>query len=71
MHDAADKATEDEGRAMQLFERELKERRRPAVQAALVPIHCLDCGEVVSIKRQLAVPHTRRCVRCAAEVERR
>lgn len=56
---------------MQLFEQGLKDRRRPVSPMALVPIHCLDCGETVSIERQLAVPHTRRCVRCAAEVERR
>ncbi len=71
MHDAADKAAADEERAMELFEKGLKERRRPVEPVALVPINCLDCSEEVSIERQLAVPHTRRCMRCAADVERR
>ncbi|UYC14306.1 TraR/DksA C4-type zinc finger protein [Xanthomonas sp. CFBP 8445] len=34
-------------------------------------MHCLECGDEVPEARQLALPHTRRCVRCASEVERR
>jgi len=69
VYDAADKAAADEERAMEMFEQGLKERRRPVNPAELVPIHCLDCGEEVPVARQLAVPHTRRCVRCASDVE--
>ncbi|KAF1692748.1 molecular chaperone DnaK [Pseudoxanthomonas jiangsuensis] len=71
MHDAADKAAEDEERAMQLFEEGLRARRRPIDAGSIQVIQCLDCGDDVSVERQLAVPRTRRCTRCAAEVERR
>lgn len=72
MADAADKAAEDEARAMALFEEQrqarIAESMRPYDPEA--PINCLDCGEEVSIERQRAYPHTRRCTRCAAEVQK-
>ena len=33
-------------------------------------IHCQECGEEIPRERQLAVPHTRRCIGCATAVER-
>lgn len=35
-----------------------------------LPVHCVDCGEEVDPERLEAKPHTRRCVGCAADVER-
>lgn len=34
-------------------------------------INCIECGEVIPPARLEAMPHTKRCVRCAADVERR
>ncbi|WP_265335500.1 TraR/DksA C4-type zinc finger protein [Xanthomonas cucurbitae] len=34
-------------------------------------MHCLECGDEVPQARQLALPYTRRCFRCADQVERR
>ena len=56
---------------MHLFEDGLKARRIPVEPGSIQVIQCLDCGDDVSVERQLAVPRTRRCTRCAAEVERR
>lgn len=77
MHDAADKANEDEARAWELFDADRRDREeRHALERARifsrgVLMHCLECGDEVPEARQLALPHTRRCVRCASEVERR
>lgn len=72
MIDAADKAASDDERAMALFEEQMRRRRiadsmRPYDPTQ--PIDCVECGEPVSVERQRAYPHTRRCVRCAAEAE--
>ena len=77
MHDGADKAAADEARAWELFEADRKERderyaaERARVFARVQVMHCLECGEEIPRERQLALPHTRRCARCAADVERR
>jgi RNA polymerase-binding transcription factor DksA len=34
------------------------------------PINCIECGELVSTERLKLRPHTRRCLPCAADVER-
>lgn len=73
MIDAADKVNLDDERAMALFEQEQQRRRvaesmRPHDPEA--PVDCIDCGEPVSRDRLEAYPRTRRCVACAAEVER-
>lgn len=71
MADAADKAGEDEQRAMALFEQQ--QARIAASMRSHVqpdgPIDCLECGEPVSVERQRAYPHTRRCVVCANAIE--
>lgn len=59
---------------MALFEEQRRQARiaeslRPHDPAA--PIDCLECGEPVSVERQRAYPHTRRCAACAAELEQR
>ncbi len=73
MADHADKAAEDEARAMELFQ-----RQRQALHIApdnafarVSGINCVDCGEVIPDARLRAVPRTLRCAVCAAEVERR
>ncbi|MCD0281299.1 TraR/DksA C4-type zinc finger protein [Xanthomonas melonis] len=77
MHDAADKASADEARAWELFDTDRRDReQRHALERARVftrdvLMHCLECGDEVPQARQLALPHTRRCVRCADQVERR
>lgn len=71
MADDADRAADADERAMAQFQ---------AQQARLVeslqgydprlPVQCVDCGEDVPEARLRAFPRTRRCVDCAAEVER-
>lgn len=71
MMDDADMASNAEERAMAQFE-----ARRARFAESLrgydpsQPVHCVDCGEVVPPARLAAYPRTRRCVGCAAEVER-
>ncbi|CAD7380826.1 MULTISPECIES: TraR/DksA C4-type zinc finger protein [Xanthomonas] len=77
MHDAADKANEDEARAWELFDADRRDRderhtlERARVFNRVVQMHCLECGDEVPQARQLALPYTRRCFRCADQVERR
>ncbi|WP_228877279.1 TraR/DksA C4-type zinc finger protein [Xanthomonas campestris] len=77
VHDAADKANEDEARAWELFDADRRDREerhtleRERVFNRVVQMHCLECGDEVPQARQLALPHTRRCFRCADQVERR
>lgn len=73
MADDADRTTDREEAAMARFEEQQRQARiaeslRPFDPKQ--PIHCVDCGEVISPKRLAAYPRTRRCVDCAAEVER-
>ena len=71
MSDAADKAAENEERAMEIFQ-----RTRPRFEASPqafpgAGINCLDCGEIILEARLRAMPRTLRCATCAAEVERK
>lgn len=72
MADDADLATVNEERAMAIFET----RRRELIADSLrgydptLPVQCVDCGEDVPEARLRACPRTRRCVDCAADVER-
>lgn len=71
--DDADRTSAREELAMAQFEEQQRQRRmaeslRPFDPS--LPIHCVDCGETVSPQRLAAYPRTRRCVACAAEVER-
>lgn len=71
MADAADMASDAEERAMAQFE-----AQRARIAESLrgydpsLPVHCVDCGEIVPPARLAAFPRTRRCLGCAAEVER-
>lgn len=74
MIDDVDHAGAVEAAAMERFE-EAQARQR-LIAASLkpfdpsLPVNCVDCGEVVSAARLNAMPRTRRCAQCAAEVER-
>ena len=73
MADDADRTTDREEAAMARFEEQQRQARiaeslRPFDPGQ--PIHCVDCGEEVPAARLHAYPRTRRCVDCAAEVER-
>lgn len=74
MIDAADQVTDLEAVAMQRFEDEQARARRIAESMRPYdpnrPINCVECGEDVAPARLEALPHTRRCAECAAEVER-
>ena len=74
MTDAAEKAAEDEERAMAQFEDGLRQQRiaesmRPHDPSA--PVKCADCGVLVDRRRLAAYPRTRRCTPCASAIERR
>lgn len=74
MADAADKVVADDERAMAQLEEQLRLQR---VKESFMqfdpskPVHCIDCAEPVSTERLRAFPHTRRCIGCATEIERR
>ena len=67
--DAADKATADEERAMQLFQ----DQRADRLAAEPLPDErtCDDCGVRIPLARVAVVPRTRRCCRCQGELEQR
>ena len=73
MSDAADKAAEADERAMEQFLQ--KRQHRHAVPDAEQPdpdaVNCVDCGDDIPQARLKAMPRTRRCAPCAADVERR
>lgn len=77
MPDDADNLGRTDERAWSNFELQLRAHRayeaqcRSQVESTEVLMNCLDCGEDIPRERQLALPHTRRCVSCAADVERR
>lgn len=76
VQDDADRAAENESRSWDVFEagrrsgREYQANRRQAVEQSEVLMNCIECGEEIPRERQLAVPHTRRCIGCATAVER-
>lgn len=72
MADAADKAAEDQERATALFEQQRRDRIAQSMRGydPSLPVNCVDCSEIVPPERLEAYPHTRRCVGCAADVER-
>jgi len=71
MSDAADKAADDNERAMALFEEQRRQRIAESMRGhdPGKPVDCMDCGDVIRAERLQAAPHTRRCTRCAALVE--
>lgn len=69
MIDSADKAAADEERAMEQF---LKQRQHLAEPTEIPEaVNCVDCGEDIPEARLKAMPRTKRCAPCAADVERR
>ena len=76
MGDAADNAGEIDERAMAKLEEQLQAERQRRIAMSMhgydpsKPVNCTDCGEIVSQRRLEAYPHTRRCTKCASEVER-
>lgn len=71
MSDDADKATADEERAWDVWQRQ-RERSRAASVAALlkrVALHCLGCGGEIPHARLVAVPTATRCVACEGKRE--
>ena len=71
MIDDADKATANEERAMEIFQKSRQQGASHAERAASIGINCVDCGEIIPPARLLAMPRTLRCVKCAADVEGR
>lgn len=73
MIDAADKAVMDDERAMEVFQQTRPRHQAPdgAWARRSGDINCVDCAEIIPQERLAAMPHTKRCVRCAADVERR
>lgn len=72
MADQADAVVANEDRAMELFEADLRQRRIAESMRGYDPnaeINCVDCSELVPRERLQAYPHTRRCTRCASDVE--
>jgi RNA polymerase-binding transcription factor DksA len=70
--DPADKASDDEARAMALFEQQHRQLyRAPEGAFPSAALNCLDCGEIIPEERVRAMPRTVRCADCAADVERR
>lgn len=70
----------DEGSRLEELAREGALRRHDQIVAresyvmpAVMParMDCIECGEPIPAARIKARPHTRRCVQCASEVERR
>lgn len=74
MIDVADHVGELEAAAMERFEAEQALARRVAEARhgydPARPVNCVQCGDDVPAARLKALPHTRRCAACAAEVER-
>lgn len=76
VQDDADKAADGVGRGWAAFEAQRQQREqyqaecRKAVEVNEVLMNCIECGETIPRQRQLALPHTRRCVGCASDVER-
>lgn len=73
MADDADRAADRDQAAMALFDeaqRQLRVSHSLRVFDPSLPVYCVDCGEDVPEARLRAYPRTRRCVDCAAEVER-
>lgn len=73
MADAADQVAALDERTRADFEAFQRERR---IQESMKgydptrPVNCTDCGDDIPPERLSAMPHTRRCARCAADVER-
>lgn len=71
----ADRVSQDDERSWELFERQRQEREaadaaaRAELADALVQLDCIDCGRSIPPERLRAVPRTRRCTRCASDVE--
>lgn len=73
MADDADRAADREEAAMAQFEEQQRQARIVESRRVFdpsMPVHCVDCGERIHKQRLAAFPRTRRCVDCAAEVER-
>lgn len=72
MSDDADKASADEERAWELFDRSRRAARDAELRAVLkrVALHCLDCGAEIPAARLMAVPTATRCVHCGTAKER-
>lgn len=81
MPDTIDRVTDAEARARERFEEDMARLREEEARQARIaeslrgydpeaPVNCVDCGEIVSAERLRLQPHTRRCVPCAADVER-
>ena len=74
MTDAGDHVTEQDAMAMARFESQQAQARRIAESLKpfdpTLPVNCVECGEDVPPERIKAMPRTRRCADCAAEVER-
>lgn len=74
MIDAADHALDVDAKAQERYEAQQAQAR--AIAESMKPydptllVNCVDCGEDVSPERMKAMPRTRRCAECAAEVER-
>ena len=70
--DAADKVTEDDAKAMALFE----QQRRDRIAASFRPripdeeARCCDCHQLIGVKRLKAQPCASRCTQCAENLER-
>lgn len=71
MIDDADKATANEERAMEIFQKSRQQGASHAARSASAGINCVDCGEIIPEARLRLMPRTLRCVMCAAEVEGR
>lgn len=67
--DPADKATADDERAMQLFQRARADRL--AAEPLPGDRVCDDCGIKIPPARVALLPRTRRCCRCQGELEQR
>ncbi|WNY75959.1 TraR/DksA C4-type zinc finger protein [Pasteurella multocida] len=54
----------------QAYQRFLKRHKSVAVETNNARF-CVDCGELIPIKRVEAVPHCCRCIHCQEKAERR
>jgi RNA polymerase-binding transcription factor DksA len=70
--DAADLATENEAKAMALFERQRRERIAESFGPRLPDkkLRCRDCNRLIGLKRLKAHPCASRCTQCAENIER-
>lgn len=75
IRDHADQVVADEARSWEMFERQRQERAAADAAAlaelanAGVQLDCIDCGRTIPPERLRAVPRTKRCTRCASDVE--